>query len=464
MHPSLLFLSTPVRWARSAAVSLAHMNSGGCGTTQDGTDLMGLGMREASRDIANRLLDQASQFKEPLTVFWVDIDRFRQINDTFGHACGDQVISSVALRIQSVVPADTHCIRMGSDEFVVVAPALSVDQAEQLAHRIGDEVKKPLGVQGVNVHITVSIGLHRSGGDELADQFLEYADRAMIAAKRQGGNRFVWSVEEQIGAVLGIAQSKRELAIASMLHDALRHGGLSLRYQPIIRRDGSIEAVEALMSCSTGNPTVSPGEFIPVAEKMGLIDKLGEWSLMEGAICAARLHRLGWSTKVAINVSRAQLLSEGFLAALQGALLCANVPAQWIELELTESLFMEQSPTVQSNLQRIRETGVGLAIDDFGTGYSCLATLKDLPATKLKFDQAFIKCLPEDKRVMAIVRSMTDLAHYLGLVVVAEGVETEAQLRACEDLGLDATQGNLHATPLPESLLLKWLENYRHDR
>jgi EAL domain-containing protein (putative c-di-GMP-specific phosphodiesterase class I) len=218
------------------------------------------------------------------------------------------------------------------------------------------------------------------------------------------------------------------------------------------------------MSCATGDPPVSPGEFIPVAEKIGLIDKLGEWSLVEGALCAARLHRQGWPTKVAINVSRAQLLSEGFLAALQGALVYANVPPQWIELELTESLFMEQSPTVQHNLQRIRETGVGLAIDDFGTGYSCLATLKDLPATKLKFDKAFIQGLPDDTRVMAIVRSMTDLAHYLGLVVVGEGVETEAQLRACEDAGLDATQGYLHARPMPESQLLSWLQNHHHER
>ena len=419
--------------------------------------------REHSRAVAERLLDEAQRHDQAVTV-WIDIDRFRQINDTFGHACGDKIIDSLAQRILAVAPTGSHCLRMGSDEFVLLVTAQPPGAAEQLARRVLTEVEKPLSIHGFNIHLSVSIGLHRSQFGECASHLLESADRAMIDAKRHGGNRWVWSGQEALPGALGIEQSRRELAIASMLHEALHSGGLSLRYQPIIRPDGSIEAVEALMSCSLGQPPVSPGEFIPVAEKIGLIDKLGEWSLVEGALCAARLHRMGWPTKVAINVSRAQLLSEGFLGALQGALVVANVPPQWIELELTESLFMEQSPTVQRNLQRIRDTGVGLAIDDFGTGYSCLATLKDLPATKLKFDRAFIQCLPDDTRVLAIVRSMTDLAHYLGLVVVAEGVETEAQLRVCEDSGLDATQGYFQAMPMPEDQLLVWLEKHHHER
>ena len=434
------------------------------GVGHGGSTAQAIWQREYSRGIAERLLDEAQRYNQAVTALWIDIDRFRQINDTFGHACGDKIIDSLAQRIQAVSPTGSHCVRMGSDEFVLLVTAQPPGAAEQLARRVLTEVEKPLSIHGFNIHLSVSIGLHRSQFGECASHLLESADRAMIDAKRHGGNRWVWSGQEALPGALGIEQSRRELAIASMLHEALHSGGLSLRYQPIIRPDGSIEAVEALMSCALGQPPVSPGEFIPVAEKIGLIDKLGEWSLVEGALCAARLHRMGWPTKVAINVSRAQLLSEGFLAALQGALVYANVPPQWIELELTESLFMEQSPTVQRNLQRIRDTGVGLAIDDFGTGYSCLATLKDLPATKLKFDRAFIKCLPDDTRVLAIVRSMTDLAHYLGLVVVAEGVETEAQLRVCEDSGLDATQGYFQAMPMPEDQLLVWLEKHHHER
>jgi len=435
--------------------------SGGAAT--DGSEAGALWGREASRTIASRLLDEARQRGLPVTALWLDIDRFRQINDTFGHTCGDHVIATLAQRIRSVAPSGCPCLRMGSDEFVLLT-LLPPSQADALARRLLSEVEKPLDLSGATLHLSVSIGLHHGTEGETADRLLENADRAMVDAKRHGGNRRVWSGQETLPGALGMAQSRRELAIASMLHEALQRGGLSLRYQPIIRPDGRIEAVEALMSCAVGHPPVSPGEFIPVAEKIGLIDKLGEWSLVEGALCAARLLRMGWPTKVAINVSRAQLLSEGFLAALEGALLCANVPPQWIELELTESLFMEPSSTVQHNLSRIRDTGVGLAIDDFGTGFSCLANLKDLPATKLKFDRAFIKCLPDDARALAIVRSMTDLAHHLGLVVVAEGVETLAQLQVCEASGLDATQGYFQARPMPEDQLWAWLAEHHHER
>lgn len=422
------------------------------------------GHREHSRGVAAQMLEEGQRSGEPVTALWMDIDRFRQVNDTFGHACGDEVIGVLAQRIHTLAPPRSSFLRLGSDEFALLLVGVSVPDAEHLAQRLLSEVARPISIHGFNIHLSVSIGLHCSQWGGCASQLLEGADRAMSDAKRHGGNRWVWSGHETVPGALGIAQSRRELAIASTLHEALHHGGLSLRYQPIIRPDGSIEAVEALMSCALGDPPLSPVEFIPVAEKIGLIDKLGEWSLVEGALCAARLHRAGWPTKVAVNVSRAQLLSDGFLTALRGALIYANVPPACIELELTESLFMEQSLTVQRNLQRIRETGVGLAIDDFGTGYSCLATLKDLPATKLKFDRAFIKCLPDDTRVLAIVRSMTDLAHYLGLVVVAEGVETEAQWQTCEDAGLDATQGYFHAKPMPEGQLLAWLAHHQHER
>jgi diguanylate cyclase (GGDEF)-like protein len=427
------------------------------------TETVRILQRECSRAVASRLMQEARECNQTVTAMWIDIDRFRQINDTFGHSSGDEIIAHLSRRIQSVAPPECQCVRMGSDEFVLLLSTLTRGDVEQLARRILNEVEQPLCIQGINIHPTVSIGLHCGLTGESADQLLERADRAMIDAKRHGGNRCVWSGQEELSADQDIERSKRELTVASALHEAMQCGGMWLRYQPIIRPDGSIEAVEALMSCAIGTPKVSPAEFIPVAEKIGLIDKLGEWSLVEGAMCAARLHRSGWPTKVAINVSRAQLLSEGFLNALQGALLCANVPPEWIELELTESLFMDQTPTVQNNLRRIRETGVGLAIDDFGTGYSCLASLKDLPATKLKFDRAFIQCLPDDLRALAIVRSMTDLAHHLGLVVVAEGVETEAQLKTCEDSGLDAIQGYFHAMPMPETQLMAWLEARQHE-
>jgi EAL domain-containing protein (putative c-di-GMP-specific phosphodiesterase class I) len=257
---------------------------------------------------------------------------------------------------------------------------------------------------------------------------------------------------------LGVDLARMELAIKSALHHALEAGQMALYYQPVVLPDGRIEAVEALMRCITPGVQISPHDFIPVAEATGLISRLGEWSLLEGTRFAARLRDQGTPTKVAINVSRAQLLSQSFLPALHAALLCARVEPELIELELTESLFMDDSPMVQNNVQRIRQAGVGLAIDDFGTGYSCLSSLKDLPATKMKFDRAFISVLPGDQRALAIVKSMTQLAKELGMKVVAEGVETQGQLVACEVAGVHATQGYIHARPMPEEDLLTWIK------
>jgi len=251
---------------------------------------------------------------------------------------------------------------------------------------------------------------------------------------------------------------REELTVESMLHTALESGGLSLHYQPILRANGGVEAVEGLMRCSVDGESISPARFIPVAEKTGLITRLGEWSLLQGATCARRLHDLGHTTKVAINVSRVQLASSSFTQALHAALICSNVKPEHIELELTESLFMDISDTVQKNLRNAIFAGVSLAIDDFGTGYSCLANLKDIPARKLKLDRAFVMVLPHDQRALAVVRAIAQLGHELGMTVVAEGCERRDELDALLEAGMDAIQGFIHAKPMPEEELLTWLK------
>jgi len=308
--------------------------------------------------------------------------------------------------------------------------------------------------------------LSRNGGlqaamrlviDPSIESWLERADRGLLEAKCQGGNRIVSSGEEPVPGRLGVLLAREELAIESDLHTALENGGLQLHYQPILGVDGHIEGVEALMRCSANGRQIAPMSFVPVAEKTGLIVRLGEWSMLQSAFYAARLQAQGIATKVAINVSRAQLTSPKFIQALHGALICANVAPELIELELTESLFMDFSDTVQNNLRSASKTGVGLAIDDFGTGFSCLANLKDLPATKLKLDRAFVCVLPEDRRALAVVKAMTQLARELGMIVVAEEVETQGQLDALLQAGVDATQGHLHARPMTDEDLLNWL-------
>ncbi|MFT3850666.1 MAG: EAL domain-containing protein [Propionivibrio sp.] len=280
----------------------------------------------------------------------------------------------------------------------------------------------------------------------------------MIEAKRQGGSRMVVAGEEPATGRLGVQLARDELVIESALHDALENNELQFEFQPIMRPDGRIEAVEALARCNARGLQISPARFIPVAEKTGLILRLGEWSLLQGAHYAAQLRDLGCPTKVAINVSRAQLRARSFMQALHGALVCAGVAPELIELELTESLFMDLSPVVQDNMRSAREVGVGLAIDDFGTGYSSLSSMKDFPATKLKFDRAFVAALPADTRALAIIRAMTQLAKDLGMVVVAEGVENADQLDACLAAGVDATQGYFIGPPMTDSALWSWMK------
>lgn len=414
--------------------------------------------RSAGLVAASHLLEAAQATNLPLSAMWIDMDRFRQVNDSFGHAGGDRVITRIAERIRLAAPADAEFLRVGGDEFVILIQSLGPLRIEEIARHMLFDIEQPIPIDGILIRPSASIGIAQSRSDDDAGSLLERADRAMIDAKRQGGNRFVVSWDDTAPGRHGIHLAREELEIESALHSALETGGLQLYYQPILRPDGSIEAVEALMRCPTQTPKIMPENFIPVAEKTGLIGRMGDWSLLQGTRCAARLRELGFATRVAINVSRLQLIEPDFLAALHGALVCADVSPELIELELTESLFMDISSMVQANLLGARAAGIGLAIDDFGTGFSSLSSLKDIPATKLKIDRAFIHPLPNDRRTLAIVKATAQLGRELGMVVVAEGVENQEQLVACEVAGFDATQGFVHARPMPESDLIAWMQ------
>jgi diguanylate cyclase (GGDEF)-like protein len=394
----------------------------------------------------------------PFTVIWLDLDRFKKINESFGHPGGDEVIKDLAARFRSKFGGRAQIARMGGDEFVFLLADCDRAGAERFARELADTAGALIPIGNLTLCPTASIGIAIHDGAEDSTALLERADRAMYAAKARGGNSIVCSGEEPIPGRLGVTLAREELSIESTLHVALETGGLSLHYQPIILADGSIEAVEALMRCSVNGENLPPGKFIPVAEKTGLVVRLGEWSLLQGAQQARQLQDAGYHIKVAINVSRAQLISPKFTQALHAALICSNVRPELVELELTESLFMDISDTVQKNLKNAIAAGVSLSIDDFGTGYSCLANLKDIPAKKLKLDRAFVTVLPEDRRAQAVVRAMTQLGHELGMTVVAEGCERQEEIDALLDAGVDAIQGFFYARPMPEDKLLQWLQ------
>ncbi len=407
---------------------------------------------------AMMLSAEAVDSRHFLAIIWLDLDRFKQINESFGHLGGDEVIKELAQRFRTRVSGRAELSRMGGDEFVFLVPKCDLPQAKQLANELARTVEEPLTVGSLTLHPTASIGIAISEGNENALTLLERANRAMFFAKSKGGNGVVCSGEESVPGRLGVTLAREELAIENLLHTALENGGLCLHYQPIISGEGHIEAVEALMRCSVNGENIPPGKFIPVAEKTGLIIRLGEWCLMQGAMQARALHDAGYHTKVAINVSRAQLVSPKFTQALHAALICSNVAPNLIELELTESLFMDISETVQINLKNALNAGVSLAIDDFGTGYSCLANLKDIPAKKLKLDRAFVTVLPEDRRALAVVKAMSQLGHELGMTIVAEGCERQAEIDALFEVGVDAIQGFFFAKPMPADALVNWLQ------
>lgn len=404
-----------------------------------------------------RLVESSRREQRALAALWLDLDRFKQVNESFGHLGGDAVIAKVAGRLSRVLSGRAEISRMGGDEFVLLLPGCDRKQAEEIALDLLRAVSEPLEIGNIRIHPSGSVGVATLDDSEDPLAFIERADRAMIEAKRLGGGRHVVSGDEQVPGRVGVLLAREELLIESQIHAALDAGSLTLHYQPIICLDGRIEAAEALMRCFIDGESIPPGKIIPVAEKTGLVVQLGEWSMLHAARQARRLHDLGLPTKLAVNVSRAQLTAPRFVEALHSAICCADIMPHLIELELTESLFMDVSPVVQSNLTAAREAGVSLAIDDFGTGYSCLANLKDIPATKLKIDRAFVKVLPEDRRALSVVRAISQLGRELGMTIVAEGVETEAQHRCLEDVGVDAIQGYLHARPMEAESLLGWL-------
>ena len=274
--------------------------------------LTGLLDRFGCLQTAQRLASDSTSGEKPFAAIWLDVDRFRHVNESFGHQGGDEIIKGLATRLRSRVSGRAELSRMSGDEFVILVPKCDRSQAQQFAAELANTIEEPLTVGNLTLRPTASIGIaiHESGEDSLV--LLERADRAMLAAKNKGGNNIVCSGDEPIPGRLGITLAREELSVENMLHTALEAGGLCLHYQPIIHADGHIEAVEALMRCSVNGENVSPGKFIPVAEKTGLIIRLGEWSLLQGAMYARRLQDAGYQTKVAINVSRAQLVSPKF--------------------------------------------------------------------------------------------------------------------------------------------------------
>lgn len=417
--------------------------------------LTGLPNQRLLADRMQQALVHAHRMEGRTAILFLDLDRFKNVNDSLGHAMGDALLRTVAGRLRALVREDDTVARLGGDEFVILLPEIRHDdEPRRVAQKIIDELARPIPVGGQSVSVGVSIGIALYPDDALdAAGWLACADRAMYAAKDGGRNTY------QFADPLQNARARDRLAIETGLRQGLARGEFLLHYQPVFSlATGLPVGVEALARWR--HPEwgwVAPSRFIPVAEDSGLIVALGEWILAEACRAASRWQTDAPGLSVMVNVSALQLRRPGFETRLADVLRESGLAPALLELELTESTIMQETLAGSAILQRLAEEGARLAIDDFGTGYSSLAYLRQLVAARLKIDRSFVADMVDDPEARAIVASMIGMARALGLKVTAEGVETESQSQLLKVLGCDDAQGYLYSRPLDEAGLRAFL-------
>ncbi|MGC4060438.1 MAG: bifunctional diguanylate cyclase/phosphodiesterase [Aquabacterium sp.] len=416
--------------------------------------LTGLATRLWLEDQLAAAVMRAEAKQRRLALLYIDLDGFKPINDSFGYACGDNLLREVGLRLQAMGRSTDTIARMGADEFLMLLDGDPDGASSALvADRIRHKLQRPYMVEGREVRLSCSIGIVLFPDHGPRGKLIARADAAMMAAKHAGGNMhcfFDASMEHDAESAIDLQRD---------LRTAIESGvGLELYYQPKIDgRDGQLTGAEALLRWHhPGKGMVSPAVFIPVAERFGLIGALGQWVTDE----ACRQVRLwldaGLPLHVAINLSVHQLRQADLVDRIRESLKRHRVPPELITFEITESGAMEDAQASLRIFERIAQTGVALSIDDFGTGYSSLSYLRKLPASELKIDRSFVQDMDKEEDAKAIVRAVIKLAHALGLHVVAEGVETEAQQDILVRMGCDQLQGFLFARPMPAAKLLAW--------
>ncbi|MFZ9912328.1 MAG: putative bifunctional diguanylate cyclase/phosphodiesterase [Ilumatobacteraceae bacterium] len=388
--------------------------------------------------------------REP-TVLFIDVDRFKNINDSLGHAAGDDVLIAVAERLRVVLP--TRCVvgRIAGDEFVVLDPQTAgPNESMVLADRVLESFHEPLSLRQGDVFVSASIGVstYRPSVTNSADDLLRHADTAMYRAKESGRNCVAIFDESMLESVT------QRLAVETALYRALERRELRLVHQPIIDVGlGEVVGFEALMRWDREDgSTISPAEFIPIAEETGTIVPIGSWALLE-----ALTHLSDWiasgicarDATMAVNVSPRQLSDPNFVNVVSEALTRAHIPAKQLWLEVTEGVMIAQPDQALVALTRLCELGVRVAIDDFGTGYSSLSLLQKFPIQRLKIDRTFIQGVADDADARALVRTIVAMCESMSLDMVAEGVETVSQLQALGEMRCAKAQGYLISHPVP---------------
>lgn len=416
--------------------------------------LTGLANRRKLQESFNVWID--SEPRSASAVLFIDLDRFRQVNDTLGHTVGDKLLALVAARLAEAIGREGTLARIGGDEFVVFLPDIGGDDAtESMGHRLLDRLAPSFYVNGHELTISASIGISRfpDHGNTLS-ALQEQADRAMYVAKSTGRNQCVTFSPEI---------SRREDTanqIARDLSGALLRNELELYFQPLVRRDGELDCFEALLRWHHPvHGTLSPAEFIPMAEDSGLIVSLGAWSLAEACRNCQAWQRPGHGgVGVTVNVSALEMEQPDYPERVLAALAKAGLSPWLLTLELTESLLIRNLGHARAHVERIRRAGIRVALDDFGTGYSSISYLSELPVDMIKLDRTLVG--RELFGPAEIIECIVVLAHRLGLQVVAEGIETSEQKRGLFDLMCDRFQGYYFGEPVPARELVHRLERH----
>jgi diguanylate cyclase (GGDEF)-like protein len=404
---------------------------------------------------AQRALESARRHGDRFAVAFVDLDHFKDVNDTLGHSVGDELLKAVARRLQDCLRAQDVMARQGGDEFVVLLDRLtSSGDAVAVAAKMVDTLSAPFALGVHEVRVSVSIGLDAyEGGHQDIETLLSHADMAMYRAKAAGRNG--WSFYQPEMAT----QVAQRLMVEQGLSAAMTAGQLVLHYQPQVSgQTGAVTGVEALVRWK--HPELGlllPHQFVPQAENSGHIDELGAWVLRHACQQLRAWHDSGvHDLMVAVNVSAIEFARSGFGFRLLSIIQDTGINPQWLELEITETALMQSLPDLAERLGEIQRMGVRLSLDDFGTGYSSLGYLKRLPLRSIKIDRSFVRDLPGDKEDEAIVRATLSMAHALGLEVVAEGVEIAPQRAFLQAEGCDHLQGWLIARPMDAATFEHW--------
>lgn len=417
--------------------------------------LTGLPNRALFRDRLLQAMAQAKRTSTLVAVMFLDIDHFKDVNDSLGHAIGDQMLKEMAQRIRACVRETDTVARFGGDEFGLIQTNLNtVEGTADLADRLITDIGKPFHIDGHEIHTAASIGVTiYPFDDHNAEDILKNADMAMYKAKREGRGRYQFYIAE-LNKII-----QQRTAIERDLRTALAKDQLRLHYQPQLDLStGQVVGVEALLRWQhPERGDISPVEFIPVAESTGLIMPIGEWVLRTACQQARAWQDAGLRpVRVAINLSAVQFRHKNLHETITQALADSHLDPCWLEVELTESLIMKDVRTTIETLQNLHELGVQISIDDFGTGYSSLSYLTRFPISKIKLDKSFVRDV-DKKDGAAIAHTVITLGHSLNMKVMAEGVETVEQLRFLREHGCNEVQGYYFGRPMPASAIERML-------